>query len=315
MSKNLRIVALMEGTASDRHQSLYRYVEQVGAKILSGIDYSVPAIAEVRADGRRTPQRGGPQYSVVTLTVRWPHDVAELRRSLRPNPLERAAGGYDINVIDPGVMREQKRMLVMDADSTLLDGEAIDDLAALAGVRQEVAEVTAQAMQGRLDFSESLIQRVATLKGQHVGILRRVARSLVLNPGARQLVDAFHAQNYPVCVVSGGFIKILEPIARQLDIECTRANDLEIRDDRLTGSVRGTIVTGQIKQDSLKEWAKKFGVKPSHVLAVGDGANDTLMLDRAGLGVAYNAKPALRNVAESQINFPRLDAVRHLIGV
>lgn len=315
MSKNLRIVALIEGTATDRHQRLYRYIEEAGAKILSGIDYSVPAIAEVRADGRRTPQRGGPQYSVVVLTVRWPHDIAELRRTVRPDPLERSAGGYDINVIDPGIMRPARRMLVMDADSTLLDGEAIDELAALAGVRRQVAEVTEQAMQGHLDFAESLTQRVATLKGQHADILRKVSLSLVLNPGARQLVDAFHAQNYPVCVVSGGFIRILEPLARQLDVECTRANKLEVRDDRLTGEVRGTIVTGQIKQDSLKEWAKRFGVKSSHVIAIGDGANDMPMLDRAGLGVAYIAKPALRNVAETQVNFPRLDAVRHFVGV
>ncbi|MCT1366848.1 MULTISPECIES: phosphoserine phosphatase SerB [Kocuria] len=315
MSKNLRIVALRVGAPADRHRDLYRYVEDAGAQILNGIDYSVPALPEVRADGRRAAQRGGPQYSVVTLDVRWPHDLAELRGTLRPDPLSRGLEGYDLNVVDPAILTADRRMLVMDADSTLLDGEVIDELAAVAGVRHEVAQVTEQAMRGDMDFSESFRRRVATLSGQHQAVMHRVSRSLVLNPGALQLVNAFHVSDNPVCVVSGGFITILKPVIRQLDIECARANDVTIKDDRLTGEVRGTIVDGQVKQDSVKEWAKKFGVKPSNVVAVGDGANDAMMLDRAGLGVAYNAKPVLRQVADAQINFPRLDAVRHLIGM
>lgn len=315
MSKILRVVALTKHSHADDHTALYRFIEESGATVRNSISLTSAELPEVPADGKRLPQAAGQRYTAVLIDVSWNSDVTQLRTVLRPNPLEQAVSGYDINVVDPSMARAEKLMLILDADSTLLCQEAIDELAALAGVRREVAEITERAMRGELDFSESLEHRVAALEGQHEDVLKAVSRSLTLTPGAKQLVDAFHARDFPVCVVSGGFVQILEPIARQLDLEFARANRLDIADHRLTGTCRGSIVNAQVKQDSLREWAKSCGVKPANVIAVGDGANDRLMLDAAGLGVAFNAKHALRSEADAQVNIQRLDAVRHFANV
>ncbi len=315
MSKTLRVVATTQHVQTDDHRSLYAFIERTGATIKNALPLTSAALSEIPRDGKRLPQAGGHMYTTVLVDVAWKNDITELRKTLRPDSLQQAVPGYDINVVDPALSRAEKLMLILDADSTLLCQEAIDELAARAGVRHEVAEVTERAMRGELDFAQSLEHRVSTLKGQPVSVLAAVSRSLTLTPGAKQLVDAFHARDFPVCVVSGGFIQVLEPIARQLDLEFARANRLEIENEQLTGSCLGTVVDAHVKQHSLKEWAKSCGVKTNNVIAVGDGANDRLMLDAAGLGVAFNAKEALRQDADAQINIRRLDAVRHFVNL
>lgn len=315
MSTTFRVVALAPSPQTDDHRSLYSFVERSGARILNALSLTSPSVQQVEADGTRIPQAAGPAYTAVLIDVAWKNDLAELRRTLRPDPLDQAVSGYDINVVDPALRGADKLMLILDADSTLLCQEAIDELAERAGVGQHVAEVTERAMRGELDFAESLRERVSTLEGHPEDVLGEVSRALTLTPGAKNLVDAFHARDFPVCVVSGGFIQILEPIARQLDLEYARANRLDVADGMLTGRVTGQVVDAHVKQTSLRQWAKEYGVGPKNIVAVGDGANDRLMLDAAGLGVAFNAKDALRGTVDAQVNIPRLDAVRHFVDL
>ena len=221
----------------------------------------------------------------------------------------------DIAFQRESIYRRNRRLMVFDMDSTLIQGEVIDELAKLAGVADEVVKITESAMRGELDFAQSLHARVATLAGLSEDVTAKVRAAVVLSLGAEELIGAFHAAGHVVCVVSGGFNQILTPLAEQLGLDHWRANELEVADGKLTGRVLGDVVDRGVKEHMLRDWAGQHRIPLEHCIAVGDGANDLDMLGAAGIGVAFNAKPAVRAVADAALNMPYLDAVRHIAGV
>ena len=202
----------------------------------------------------------------------------------------------------------------MDVDSTLIRDEVIELLARHAGREAEVAAVTERAMRGELDFTASLHERVATLAGLPVSVFDDVLDAVRLTPGARTLVATLRDLGFAVGLVSGGFLEIVKPLADSLGIKHVAANRLEVRDGVLTGRVKGQVVDRAMKATMLREFAQREGLPLSRTVAVGDGANDLDMLAAAGLGVAFNAKPAVRASADTSLNLPYLDAVLYLLG-
>jgi phosphoserine phosphatase len=225
-----------------------------------------------------------------------------------------AATGTDIAVERVGLARRNKRLIVLDVDSTLVRGEVIDELAARAGRAAEVARITAAAMNGELDFAESLRARVAVLAGLPVEVLDEVREHLVLTPGARTLIRTLQRLGFRCGIVSGGFTQITDPLAESLDLDFAAANTLEVVDGRLTGGLVGEIVDRPGKARALARFAAEHGIPLDQTVAVGDGANDLDMLNTAGLGIAFNAKPFVREQAHTALNQPYLDAVLQVLG-
>ncbi|WP_067658433.1 phosphoserine phosphatase SerB [Nocardia harenae] len=221
----------------------------------------------------------------------------------------------DVAVERAGLARRGKRLIVFDVDSTLIQGEVIEMLAAHAGVEDEVRAVTEAAMRGELDFAESLRQRVATLAGLDESVIEEVADRIELTPGARTTIRTLRRIGFRCGVVSGGFRQVIEPLAHELELDFVQANTLEIVEGKLTGRVTGEIVDRAYKATALRRFAAEAGVPMEQTVAVGDGANDIDMLNAAGLGVAFNAKPALREVADAALSHPFLDAVLFVLGV
>ncbi len=195
-----------------------------------------------------------------------------------------------------------KFLVVFDVDSTLINDEAIELLAARAGKREEVAEVTERAMRGELDFEASLRQRVLTLKGLNASVLEEVSRELSPTKGAKELIAAIHSRGGKAAAVSGGFIQLLAPVKEKLGFDIERANTLEVVDGKLTGQVIGKVIDRQAKADALSEWAELLAVDQSKTIAVGDGANDLGMMEIAGLSVAFCAKPVVQQKAKIALN-------------
>ena len=239
-------------------------------------------------------------------------DVHRLRRELA---LESSVHGVDIAVAAGGLARRGRRLVVMDVDSTLIQDEVIELLASHAGREAEVAAVTAAAMRGELDFADSLRQRVAALQGLPVSVLEEVRAAVRFTPGARTLVRTLKRLGFTVAVVSGGFIEVVADLARELDIDHAHANRLEVRGGALTGRLVGEVVDRAGKAQALRRFAAQEGLPLSRTVAVGDGANDLDMLETAGLGVAFNAKPVVREQADTAVNVPYLDAVLYLLGI
>ncbi len=225
-----------------------------------------------------------------------------------------AATGADIAVEQVGLARRSKRLIVLDVDSTLVRGEVIDELAARAGRAAEVARITAAAMNGELDFAESLRARVAVLAGLPVEVLDEVREALVLTPGARTLIRTLQRLGFRCGIVSGGFTQIVDPLAETLGLDFAAANTLEVVDGKLTGGLVGEIVDRPGKARALERFAAEYGIPMEQTVAVGDGANDLDMLNAAGLGIAFNAKPFVREQAHTALNQPYLDAVLQVLG-
>ncbi|MER2092004.1 MAG: phosphoserine phosphatase SerB [Saccharopolyspora rectivirgula] len=221
----------------------------------------------------------------------------------------------DIAVQRTGLSRRAKRLVVFDVDSTLIQGEVIEMLAAQAGREEEVRQVTERAMRGELDFAESLRERVAVLEGLPASVLDEVAAEIQLTPGARTTIRTLRRLGFHTGVVSGGFTQIIDQLVDDLGLDFSAANELEIVDGKLTGRVIGEIVDRPGKAKALLRFAESYGVPPAQCVAVGDGANDIDMLSAAGLGVAFNAKPALREVADTALSYPFLDTVLFVLGV
>ena len=201
------------------------------------------------------------------------------------------------------------RLVVMDVDSTLIQDEVIELLADFAGTRELVASITESAMRGEIDFEESLRNRVATLRGVTESALSEVQSRIRLSVGAKELISAVHAAGGRVGAVSGGFEQILTPLARELNLDYSRANVLEIENGVLTGGLVGKIIDRAAKAEALLEWAKDFGEDPNWVAAIGDGANDLDMFEVSGLSFAYNAKPLVRERADVAIDIPDLSLI------
>ena len=206
-------------------------------------------------------------------------------------------------------------LVVLDADSTLIREEAIELLAEAAGSLPLVAEVTERAMRGELDFAASLRERVATLAGLGEDDLALARTRMTPTPGVQELIDGVHAAGGVVGVVSGGFHELLDPLAERLGLDFCRANRLEVEDGRLTGRVDGPIVDAETKAEALAEWAAAASVPLRYTVAVGDGANDLRMLAKAGLGIAFCAKPVVRAQADVAITTPDLSQVLALLGL
>ena len=225
------------------------------------------------------------------------------------------ANGLDLAVQRAGLHRRAKHLVVMDADSTLLQDEVIDLLADECGCAEEVATITAAAMAGEIDFAESLRRRVALLKGLPASVLDDVRSRLRLTPGARTLLRTLRRLGYVPAVVSGGFVDVLAPLLAELEVDLFEANCLEIADGVLTGQLCGPIVDRAGKAAALVRFAGEVGVPLEQTVAVGDGANDIDMLMAAGLGIAFNAKPVVREHADAALSVPYLDAVLYFLGI
>ncbi len=239
-------------------------------------------------------------------------ELHDLRRALVAAAAE---VGVDIAVQESGLDRRGQHLVVIDVDSTLIQNEVIDLIAEHAGVGEQVAQITEQAMAGELDFVAALRARVALLKGLPVSVLDEVRTRLQLTPGARTLCRTLNTLGYRVCLVSGGFAEVIMPIADELGIDDVRANHLGVRDGYLTGEVVGVIVDRHGKKAALEEFAEKYEIPMRRTIAIGDGANDVSMLEAAGLGVSFNGKAAAREAADAALSVPYLDSVLYLLGI
>jgi len=254
-----------------------------------------------------------PQRFCIELTV---SGRAENLPDIRARFMQVSAElGVDIAFQEDNVYRRNRRLVALDMDSTLIPYEIIDELAAVAGVGDEVAGITAATMRGELDFAESFTRRVALLKGLDESALQRIASELTLMEGAERLVTTLKSLGYKIAILSGGFTYFGRLLQERLGIDHLHANELGIEDGVVSGKVVGDIVDGRRKADLLQEIARKEGISLEQVIAVGDGANDLPMLNLAGLGIAFHAKPVVREGAEQSISTIGLDGILYLMGI
>ena len=253
------------------------------------------------------------RYPVTAIDLHVSGVDPDLLRSLLAT--EAAIQGVDVAVQPANLLRRGMRLIVLDVDSTLIQGEVIEMLAAHAGHEPEVAAITEQAMRGEIDFEPALRSRVRLLAGLDAAVLDQVYDDIVITPGARTMVRTLRRLGYRFAVVSGGFTHITDRLAEDLGIHYSRANELELVDGKLTGEIVGDIVDRAGKAQALREFAEKVGVPEGAVIAIGDGANDLDMLNAAGLGIAYNARPVVQRAADTSVNVPYLDAIMYLLGI
>ena len=244
-------------------------------------------------------------------------DAVDLRVSGDTQVIRWALDGLDgVDVFVQPEEQRFKRLLVADMDSTIVGQECLDELADFAGLKREIAEITERAMQGKLDFKAALRERVALLSGlDEEAIGRCLAERVVPNPGAATLVRTMRVGGARAILVTGGFVSFADPIAKMLGFNAVRANRLLFDGRQLSGSVEDPIVDAQAKLDALIEAREELGLARENVLAIGDGANDKLMVQEAGLGVGYRAKPALAEVADARLDYHGLDALLWAQGI
>lgn len=240
-----------------------------------------------------------------------PADSAQLREEFL-----RIASDLDVDIAfqKDDIYRRNRRLVVFDMDSTLIEAEVIDELAKEAGVGEQVAEITEAAMRGEIDFTESFTRRMALLKGLDESVLERIAHSLPLTEGVEELVSKLKALGFKTAILSGGFNYFGNYLQQKMGFDYVYANELEIVDGKVTGNVTGTVVDGKRKAELLRKIAEKEGVSLEQTIAVGDGANDLPMLSIAGLGIAFRAKPLVRQSAKQAISTLGLDGILYLIG-
>jgi phosphoserine phosphatase len=333
----LGLVVSGEGSGSELFEDLSRAASDLGVDVeFEPLDDAEPAAANrhhVVVLGAPLPPAAlaavtrrlagcGANIETITRLSSWPAqsfelvvsggDTARLRTELAA---EAVAQSVDVAVERASIYRRAKRLVVMDVDSTLVQGEVIEMLAAEAGCEKEVARVTAAAMAGELDFEQSLRARVALLAGLDVAAVDRVRAAVQLTPGARTLVRTLKRLGWTVGIVSGGFTAVTDDLKEQLGLDHAVANVLEVVDGRLTGQVVGAVVDRAAKATALQRFAAEEDLRPEQTVAIGDGANDLDMLAVAGLGIAFNAKPVVRDAADAALSVPFLDAVLFLLGV
>lgn len=295
------------GPRTDRH-----HVIVIGRPLRAG------AVGEL---ARRIAEVGG-NIDTISRLSHYPVTSLELMvsgadpRQLRTALAEAASGtGTDIAVERAGLHRRSKRLVVLDVDSTLVQGEVVELLAERAGCATEVARITDLAMTGQIDFARALRERVALLEGLPVQVCDEVRAGLEFSPGARTLVRTLKRMGYRCGIVSGGFTQVTDRLAEDLELDFAVANTLGVADGRLTGRLVGEIVDRPAKARALRRFAAEAGVPLNQTVAVGDGANDIDMLAAAGLGIAFNAKPALARVADTELRQPYLDVILFVLGV
>jgi phosphoserine phosphatase len=306
-------IALARGTGDNRPRRQGRsHVTVIGHPLsAAGLAAIAGRIADTGANIDRISRMA--RYPVTAIEIAVSGADPDALRTLLA--LEGVAQGLDVAVQPGGLVRRTKRLVVMDVDSTLIQGEVIEMLAEHAGRRAEVAAVTERAMRGELDFADSLRERVAALAGLPESVLDDVYAAIELAPGARTLVRTLKRLGFRFAIVSGGFSHITDRLAADLGIDYAAANTLEIAGGRLTGKVLGEILDRPGKAVALRRFADAAGVPLSQTVAIGDGANDLDMLAAAGLGVAFNAKPVVREAADTHLSVPYLDTILYLLGI
>ena len=266
----------------------------------------------------------GGNISAIKRTAIDPLISIELELSIPNNSLKAVQGALalvaienkiDLAVEPGGLQRKSKRIVMLDMDSTLIEQEVINLLGQAAGKSSEIEAITDKAMAGDLDFKTALIERVSLLKGLDHNILSQVRDQISLTKGAKKLVDELHQQGHKVGVVSGGFIEVIEPILKSLEIDFYRANKLKIQDGVLTGEIDGPLIDSHAKRMALEEFADQEQVQLEQTVAIGDGANDLEMIKAAGLGIAFNAKPKVAAAADTTISNQDLSTVLLLMGI
>ena len=249
----------------------------------------------------------------IELNIEIPNkSIKEVQRSLAKVAI---TNRIDLAVEPSSRAREAKRLVLLDMDSTLIQQEVIDLLAKHAGKLDQVSQITERAMAGDLDFSQALSARVSLLAGLDQSVIELVRKEITLTNGAKELIETLHKQGHKVGVVSGGFLDVIEPILKDLKIDFYRANKLEIMNGKVTGKTEGAIIDRVAKFSSLQEFAKIEGVELSQTVAIGDGANDLDMIEAAGLGIAFNAKPKVAAAAATTISTSDLSTVLLLMGI
>lgn len=287
-------------------------VTQTAADHGLNIDNISRLSGRVSVDASAQESNGEKTRACVEFSVRGaPADSAQLREEFL-----RIASDLDVDIAfqKDDIYRRNRRLVVFDMDSTLIEAEVIDELAKEAGVGEQVAEITEAAMRGEIDFTESFTRRMALLKGLDESVLERIAHSLPLTEGVEELVSKLKALGFKTAILSGGFNYFGNHLQQKMGFDYVYANELEIVDGKVTGNVTGTVVDGKRKAELLREIAAKEGVSLEQTIAVGDGANDLPMLSIAGLGIAFRAKPLVRQNAKQAISTLGLDGILYLIG-
>lgn len=289
-------------------------VTLIGEQVQAGDLLSVSQrLASFEANVERIQRLTDENLAAVEMQCSMPagHDARALRAAMLELATRR---GIDVAVQRDDVLRRGKRLVAFDMDSTLITIEVIDELAKAAGVGEQVAQVTARAMAGEIDFEQSLRARVALLAGLDATVLDRLGENLPLSEGAETLLTSLARLGLRTALITGGFDGPAQALQRRLKIDHVRANTLEVRDGRLTGKVIGPVVDARGKAQRLEEIARLEGIPLGQTVAIGDGANDLEMLNRAGLGIAFHAKPRVREAADTALS-GGLERVLYLLGI
>ncbi|ADB58512.1 phosphoserine phosphatase SerB [Archaeoglobus profundus] len=251
------------------------------------------------------------------ISIEFVVDIGEADPEALKKSLKKAVESINLDiVIQPyHEFEREKRLIVFDMDSTLVDAEIIDEIAKYAGVEEEVKKITEKAMRGEIDFKTALIERVKLLKGLPVEVLEKIYENVKLTEGARELIQALKKAGYKVAVVSGGFTYFTNRLKEELGLDYAFGNDLEIKDGKLTGRLKGRIIDAEEKARIIEEIANREGISKENVVAVGDGANDRIMIENAGLGIAFNAKEVLKEVADGTISKENLIGLACVLGL
>jgi len=276
---------------------------------------AISAVASVIADNGGNIERIHRTASYPVTAIEFTVSGAE--QAILRTELARVGNenSIDIAISPGGLMRWAKKLVVMDVDSTLIQQEVIELLGAKAGKGAEITAITESAMRGELDFAESLRARVGLLAGLPESVLTEVQNEITLTPGARTLIRTLHKLGHHVALVSGGFEPVIAPLMKDLGIGHMRANNLEIVSGKLTGNLKGPIIDRAGKAEALRDFAALHSIALEQTIAIGDGANDLDMIALAGMGIAFNAKPAVKAAADSSVSAPYLDSVLYLLGI